>query len=787
MESYTIKKFTVRAFNIENQNDCRIDVNEIYDNEQYSLLIFDKYNNRIYKHTQSYFTEDDYYLFSLLIELDFNKLFTIDVNIKNNNVIVKLNIKKKFIDSLLKSKYYVNNNLNRLFDKSNEFNFNEIKFHKLNNKYKKLKCEEMLNHQLFLYQNINVNWMCNVETLSIKKKKKPFSLINYTNVKKYEFSDKLICKKNNYLFDNKLLKEKIKFNFKGGVLHDEVGLGKTFTFISLILEHPVINIKENESKATILICPPRLCSQWKNEIKKFIKKTKKLKIFVINSIVKFRKIKLEDFKEADVVIISLPFLSNKNYLSQNKFRLTQLKWHRIIVDEGHEYLNSKYKHVDKILELNSTYKWICTGTPFAYKHDSLDYICSFLTNNQLKKHNNIDDENMKKIIKIYFHHNTKKSVKELLNIPKIIEITKFLKQSPIEQAIYNNAKGNKEKQIELCTHVLVESFKKNDSKGEILTLEQIHDQLSIKYKNEIKQLKTVINKNENDQKMYKILIVPIENIKPKDRTDTEKVEIGVYKTHVRTLKEKIKKNTIILRNKVRQFNLFSDLDALKEKINQYKEEECCICMGANEDMTIAIANCGHIFCRKCILDLYKYSGKNYINCPICRVQLTKESIKFIDESVKQENVNKYGTKMAYLLTYLQILFANEESKIIIFSKFNFMLNLVSKVLIENSIKFVNIKGNVFVKTKAIERFKTDKDTKIIMLSSDSCSSGSNLTEASHIILLDTFNGDDIKTVKDTEEQAIGRAVRLGQTKRVEIVRLIMENTIEHDYYNKYFN
>ena len=33
-----------------------------------------------------------------------------------------------------------------------------------------------------------------------------------------------------------------------------------------------------------------------------------------------------------------------------------------------------------------------------------------------------------------------------------------------------------------------------------------------------------------------------------------------------------------------------------------------------------------------------------------------------------------------------------------------------------------------------------------------------------------------------EEQAIGRAVRLGQTKKVIVNRLIMRNTIEHDYY-----
>ena len=67
------------------------------------------------------------------------------------------------------------------------------------------------------------------------------------------------------------------------------------------------------------------------------------------------------------------------------------------------------------------------------------------------------------------------------------------------------------------------------------------------------------------------------------------------------------------------------------------------------------------------------------------------------------------------------------------------------------------------------------------MSSDKSPSGLNLTEASHIILLDSLN-----TTKENaliiEQQAIGRAVRIGQTKNVNVKRFIMRNTIEHDYY-----
>jgi len=57
-----------------------------------------------------------------------------------------------------------------------------------------------------------------------------------------------------------------------------------------------------------------------------------------------------------------------------------------------------------------------------------------------------------------------------------------------------------------------------------------------------------------------------------------------------------------------------------------------------------------------------------------------------------------------------------------------------------------------------------------------------LTEATHIFLLDPINGSQEK-VKATEDQAIGRAHRLGQKKQVRVFRMIIKDTIEEDIYN----
>ncbi len=142
--------------------------------------------------------------------------------------------------------------------------------------------------------------------------------------------------------------------------------------------------------------------------------------------------------------------------------------------------------------------------------------------------------------------------------------------------------------------------------------------------------------------------------------------------------------------------------------------------------------------------------------------------------------------MSYLVNYLLTALENLDNRVIIFSQWNKMLVMVSIVLKEANIKYVFCRGNVHIITKSIYQFKKDSSIRIILLSSENCSSGNNLTEASHIVLLDTIN-----TNKDTalaiENQAIGRAVRLGQNKQVQVLRLIMKNTVEEEYYHRNYN
>ena len=105
-----------------------------------------------------------------------------------------------------------------------------------------------------------------------------------------------------------------------------------------------------------------------------------------------------------------------------------------------------------------------------------------------------------------------------------------------------------------------------------------------------------------------------------------------------------------------------------------------------------------------------------------------------------------------------------------------MLNLIGKSLSDNGVSNSFVKGNVWSRNSAISKFKLGKDSsgednKVIMLSLSNSASGTNLTEATHIIFVEPINSntDEMKAI---EGQAIGRACRLGQENKVKVMRIL---------------
>jgi len=214
------------------------------------------------------------------------------------------------------------------------------------------------------------------------------------------------------------------------------------------------------------------------------------------------------------------------------------------------------------------------------------------------------------------------------------------------------------------------------------------------------------------------------------------------------------------------------------------EDECLVCMAQITREDIGVTMCGHVFCYKCLTKAIEKSGC----CPVCKKQLTKDKYftvackiedKYNDTDCKtlSELTKKIGTKLANLVMLLK----NTDKHTIVFSQWPELLTKIGRILTENGVPNIFCKGTVFRRDKCIRNFNEKNDVKVIMLSSGSMASGTNLTKATQIIFVDPAYGTYEYRI-DLEKQAIGRAHRTGQTKEVTVIRLIIKDSIEEQIY-----
>jgi len=131
-------------------------------------------------------------------------------------------------------------------------------------------------------------------------------------------------------------------------------------------------------------------------------------------------------------------------------------------------------------------------------------------------------------------------------------------------------------------------------------------------------------------------------------------------------------------------------------------------------------------------------------------------------------------KLPELMAVMESVLANEGSKIIVFSEWERMLMLVREALTEAGIEFVWHTGSVpqAKRRDEINRFKNDPKCRVF-LSTDSGATGLNLQIADTVINLDLpWNPARL-------EQRIARAWRKFQTRTVQVINLVTEDSIEH--------
>lgn len=139
----------------------------------------------------------------------------------------------------------------------------------------------------------------------------------------------------------------------------------------------------------------------------------------------------------------------------------------------------------------------------------------------------------------------------------------------------------------------------------------------------------------------------------------------------------------------------------------------------------------------------------------------------IDRKRSAESSAKIETLFARLEEVVE-----ENHKSLVFSQFTSLLAIVRSHLDRQGISYAYLDGQTGDRQAAVERFQTEEDCKLFLISLKAGGVGLNLTAAEYVFLLDPWWNPAV------ESQAIDRAHRIGQRNSVFAYRLIAKDTVE---------
>ena len=118
-------------------------------------------------------------------------------------------------------------------------------------------------------------------------------------------------------------------------------------------------------------------------------------------------------------------------------------------------------------------------------------------------------------------------------------------------------------------------------------------------------------------------------------------------------------------------------------------------------------------------------------------------------------------------------------KMLLFSGYTSMFEIIEQALKKEGINYLKLTGKTSVKDRfdLIEQFNSDENVKVFLISLKAGGTGINLTSADMVIHYDPWWNLSV------ENQATDRTHRIGQTKKVQVYKLITKNSIEEKIYD----
>lgn len=507
----------------------------------------------------------------------------------------------------------------------------------------------------------------------------------------------------------------------GAILADSMGLGKTVTLIALLVsDHEEKTESDPEEKSapkiTLIVTNKTLLLQLKHEIE--------TKSSISNIIIYKTNKSLAKMNSKTKIILTTYGTVLADYsrfvslAPKEKFSLFCTTFHRLVIDEAQIIRSIDSKTTNAIMKIQARKKWALTGTPFNNGVHDIVTLCKFIGaeypyTNLSWWNNNI---NNKKAITKWRDKYFLSRGKEVLQLPELKHSFIKIELSKEEKECYQSVL---EATMNLF-HCLRRFFKGKEMVMHMLSsitrLRKLcnHPALTLGKAFTLSQSPKV--DSEDFTSNYCIYC---------NRVDSEKLACG-------------------------HFSCKTCITQFSQKYNPYCKESTL-----NEK----------IVCSCCYSIL-----KNWVNIE------SNEWNNYDEDSRIYISIQKNSSKIIQLLTCIRQMEKEDATfRFILFSQWTSTLDMIGNVFQKENIQYSQLDGrikSIHARSKIVNKFNTDKNIKVLLLSYQCGGIGLNLTSANCVILFDAWWNPFL------EQQAIDRVHRIGQSRIVHVMHLYVPSSIE---------
>ncbi|OLN85473.1 putative SWI/SNF-related matrix-associated actin-dependent regulator of chromatin subfamily A member 3-like 3 [Colletotrichum chlorophyti] len=563
----------------------------------------------------------------------------------------------------------------------------------------------------------------------------------------------------------------------GGILADEMGMGKSLSILSLIVktlengrrwaEQEEQSDEKNKElhysgSTLVVVSSALLIYNWMNEVQKSSRRLT-LDRHVDGSLThtKYhgpgRERDIDKIGKSHIVITTYNTLSAE--YEKKSSLLHKIGWYRVVLDEAHIIRRpaTTFYHACRALHANS--RWCLTGTPIQNKLADIGALFAFI------RASPFDNP---------------------ATFRRYIEV-------PFEQQSDNSQKV-KERLIMLLESLCLRRTK------DLLELPGLEER--------VKELEFAPAEREQYDKTKNILL---RTIRQKVGEVEKSSKFGLFQAN---LQMRILCNHGTFQKPFSWYRRGYRLDEREAAVCALGQNAEINCDGCHQPMPILGSSrlrndfekqCAHVFCHECLEDSdMSPSGSLRRHCPVCdnwmrpsksqRAATGLPLVKvdgpsspgdvemsdapalaaYFEDDEDYFNPVGYSTKMQALIGDVKEDIAVTKS--IIFSCWTRTLHLVAKHLEEAGVPYLRIDGDcpLLKRQETLVRFANRDDTRVLIMTTGTGAFGLNLTCANRVFIV------ELQWNPSVENQAIARAIRLGQGKKVQVTRYVIKSTVEEE-------